>query len=216
VTAGNTSTPDDDQSDEENGEDTSEDEDDESVKQPRLTAEERAQELERIVSNELRSYKHHGQTQEEASSESSEEDEDDEEESDEDDEEPALKYERMGGDAQTVLSKKDSASAITIANKRMVSPLRWRQCRQTEHVQALGTHMGIVHVMDLSGNTIKMFRPHSASILDICMDATADWVGTASMDGLSPFCPPYGLCLTTSQDRSSSTRYSPLSLMGST
>jgi hypothetical protein len=52
-----------------------------------------------------------------------EEDEDegdeDEDEGDEDDDEPALKYERIGGSIPDLL-KRDSASALAIANKLMV------------------------------------------------------------------------------------------------
>lgn len=45
--------------------------------------------------------------------------EEDEDEEDEDDEEPALKYERIGGSIPDLL-KKDTASALSIANKLMV------------------------------------------------------------------------------------------------
>jgi hypothetical protein len=52
-----------------------------------------------------------------------EEDEDEEDEDDdEDDEEPALKYERLGG-ALGDLLKKDSASALAVSNKLLVSNL---------------------------------------------------------------------------------------------
>jgi vacuolar protein sorting-associated protein 41 len=48
---------------------------------------------------------------------------DDDDEDDEDNEEPALKYQRIGG-ALPELLKKDSASALTISNRLMVSSLR--------------------------------------------------------------------------------------------
>jgi len=48
-----------------------------------------------------------------------EEDEDFDTEEDEDEEEPTLKYERIGGSIPDLL-KKDSASALSIANKLMV------------------------------------------------------------------------------------------------
>ncbi|KAH8092455.1 hypothetical protein BXZ70DRAFT_950969 [Cristinia sonorae] len=99
--------------------------------------------------------------------EDEEEDEDVEEDSDEeDDEEPALKYEKFGGVLHDLL-KKDSASAVSYANKRLT----------------LGTHAGIVHVLDLTGQRIKSVKPHSASIIDICTDETSDFIATASMDG---------------------------------
>ncbi|KZP04416.1 vacuolar protein sorting-associated protein 41 [Athelia psychrophila] len=61
----------------------------------------------------------------------------------------------------------DSCSAVFIANK----------------VLALGTHNGFIHILDLKGTRIKSFKPHKASVLDIRLDATAEFVATASMDG---------------------------------
>jgi hypothetical protein len=182
-----------DSSEDEGGEDG----DDASVREVKPTAEERAQEIERIVKGEQVAYSaaqeksgdHHGGGGEEEEDDDDEE-EDSDEDDDDDDEEPALKYERIGGDAASVLSKKDSASAIAISGLRMVSVSYAVLCA-SHAPQAIGTHMGIVHVMDLEGTSIKMFRPHSASILDICMDATGDFVGTASIDG-SP-APPSSL-----------------------
>ena len=49
--------------------------------------------------------------------------------------------------------------------------------------QVLGTHAGILHVLDLTGERVKSVKPHSASITDICVDETADFIGTASLDG---------------------------------
>ncbi|KAF8644880.1 hypothetical protein AX16_008217, partial [Volvariella volvacea WC 439] len=101
------------------------------------------------------------------SDEESEEDDDEEEEDEDDeDEEPTLKYERITGAVPDLL-KKDSAAAVTVANG----------------IMALGTHAGIIHVMDLTGKRIKSYKPHVASIMDISLDATADFVATASMDG---------------------------------
>lgn len=95
------------------------------------------------------------------------EDENDEDEDDEDeDEEPTLKYERLSGDADLIF-RRDSASAMAIANKRF----------------AVGTHAGIVHILDTSGARIKSFKPHSATVVDVCMDETADYFATASLDG---------------------------------
>lgn len=45
-----------------------------------------------------------------------------------------------------------------------------------------------MHVLDLSGERLKSVKPHSASIIDICLDDTADFIGTASLDG-EFFCP---------------------------
>ncbi|KAF8887029.1 vacuolar assembling protein VPS41 [Gymnopilus junonius] len=94
-------------------------------------------------------------------------DEDEEEEDDdEEEEEPSLKYERITG-AIPDLFKKDSASALCVSNK----------------IMALGTHAGIIHILDLSGKRIKSYKPHLASVVDISLDATADFVATASIDG---------------------------------
>ncbi|KAI0940385.1 hypothetical protein AcV5_001504 [Taiwanofungus camphoratus] len=85
---------------------------------------------------------------------------------DEDDEEPALKYERLGGITHNLLLK-DSASALAYANQRL----------------ALGTHSGMLHILDLSGRHFKSFEPHTASVSDISIDVTAEFVATASIDG---------------------------------
>jgi len=47
----------------------------------------------------------------------------------------------------------------------------------------MGTHAGIIHILDLNGNRIKSYKPHMASVVDISLDATADFVATASIDG---------------------------------
>ncbi|KAI9513211.1 hypothetical protein F5148DRAFT_972283 [Russula earlei] len=94
------------------------------------------------------------------------EEDDDEEEVDEEDDEPALKYERFGGAFQDLL-KKDSASALAVSNKYL----------------ALGSHNGFAHILDLTGQRIKTFKPHTASVVDMCFDTTTDFIGTASMDG---------------------------------
>ncbi|EAU82714.2 vacuolar protein sorting 41 [Coprinopsis cinerea okayama7 len=95
------------------------------------------------------------------------EDEDDDEDDDDEEEEPALKYSRIEGAVPDLL-KKDSASAIAISGNRLI---------------ALGTHAGIVHIMDLTGKRLKSYKPHLASIVDIEFDETGDWVATASIDG---------------------------------
>ncbi|PPQ94822.1 hypothetical protein CVT25_007459 [Psilocybe cyanescens] len=96
----------------------------------------------------------------------SEEEEDDDDDDGEDDEEPSLKYERITGAIPDLL-KKDSASALCVSNKLL----------------AMGTHAGIIHILDLTGKRIKSYKPHLASVVDISMDATADFVATASIDG---------------------------------
>jgi hypothetical protein len=40
-----------------------------------------------------------------------------------------------------------------------------------------------VHILDLNGKRIKSYKSHLASIIDISMDSTGDFVSTASLDG---------------------------------
>ncbi|KAF8638098.1 hypothetical protein AX17_002459 [Amanita inopinata Kibby_2008] len=99
-------------------------------------------------------------------SHNAEEEEQEDVEGEEEEEEPSLKYEPIVG-AIPQLLKKDAASSLAIVNRTM----------------ALGTHGGIVHVLDLSGKRLKSYKRHTASIVDICLDATGDFVATASIDG---------------------------------
>jgi hypothetical protein len=48
----------------------------------------------------------------------------------------------------------------------------------------MGTHAGIIHILDLTGKRMKSYKPHMASVIDISLDATADFVASASIDGL--------------------------------
>ncbi len=90
-----------------------------------------------------------------------------EEEEDDDDVEPSLKYSRVKGGVSDVL-KKDTASAFALSPRFM----------------ALGTHAGMIYILDIDGNLVKGFRLHTASILDLVIDNTSDFVAAASMDGL--------------------------------
>ena len=49
------------------------------------------------------------------------------------------------------------------------------------------THAGIIHILDITGKRIKSYKPHLASVVDISLDATADFVATASIDGRFSF-----------------------------
>ncbi|KAF8309561.1 vacuolar protein sorting-associated protein 41 [Clavulina sp. PMI_390] len=72
----------------------------------------------------------------------------------------------MAGAAQEVLVK-DSASALAVSLRLM----------------AIGTHNGIVHVLDFHGNRVKSYRSHTASINDIVIDSDGEFVATAAADG---------------------------------
>lgn len=42
-----------------------------------------------------------------------------------------------------------------------------------------------MHILDLSGKRMKSYKPHLASITDLSMDNTGDFIATASLDGES-------------------------------
>ena len=146
-----------------------------------------------------------GVESEETESEEDEEDEDGDEE--DGDDEPALKYERFGGALQDLL-KKDSASALAVSTRFLVSDAISRAAISADiSTQALGSHNGFIHILDFTGQRIKTFKPHAASVIDICFDSTAEFIGTASMDGeylISTFSHPLN---GSKQDRCSSTPF---------
>jgi vacuolar protein sorting-associated protein 41 len=125
---------------------------------------------------------------EDEDSDVSSDEEDDEDEEDED--EPTLKYERLGGDVDLILHR-DSASTLAVCSKYLVRlsmyGLNPKGC-SFMFVQAIGTHAGIVHVLELRGTRVKSFKPHSASIVDLCLDEGGEFFATASLDGQ---CAPY-------------------------
>lgn len=88
-------------------------------------------------------------------------------EMEEEEEEPTLKYSRLKASVPDIL-KKDSASALAVSDR----------------VLALGTHSGAIYILDEQGNLIKGFRSHSASVLDLVIDTTSEFIGSAGMDGL--------------------------------
>lgn len=63
---------------------------------------------------------------------------DDDEEEEGEEEEPRLKYQRLGGSVQSLLSS-DAAVCLTVG-ERMI---------------ALGTHDGTVHLLDFQGNQVQ-------------------------------------------------------------
>ncbi|CUA69567.1 Vacuolar protein sorting-associated protein 41 homolog [Solanum lycopersicum] [Rhizoctonia solani] len=131
----------------------------------------------------------HSQSDDEGDTESGEEDEDedyddeDEEEEEEEDVEPSLKYERMGGDTPQLLEK-DSACALAISDSAIASHHYNLSVVITNlDGQLLGTHNGIVHILDFNGMRQRSYRPHTATITDMSVDTTGDFVATASIDG---------------------------------
>ena len=99
--------------------------------------------------------------------EEKEEEEDDLDEDDED-EEPKLKYERVGNAIQDILQQ-DAASCMAVHLKFL----------------ALGTHWGVVHVLDHQGNNIrnKEFPSHTTTVNQISIDSYGEYVASCSEDG---------------------------------
>ncbi|KWU41462.1 vacuolar protein sorting-associated protein 41, partial [Rhodotorula sp. JG-1b] len=96
-----------------------------------------------------------------------EEEDGEEEEDEEEEEEPTLKYSRLEGSAAQIFSK-DTASAIAVCEKYII----------------VGSHNGMIFVLSPEGRLLNRFRPHSATINDLSIDSTGEYVGSASMDGL--------------------------------
>ncbi|XP_077978241.1 vacuolar protein sorting-associated protein 41 homolog [Glandiceps talaboti] len=105
--------------------------------------------------------------------EEEEEEEEDEEESsseESDVEEPKLKYERIGNDLQNILDRsKDAVSCLAVHSKFL----------------AIGTHWGLVHVIDHQGNNIsgKEFACHTTTVNQISLDDNGDYIASCSDDG---------------------------------
>jgi hypothetical protein len=98
----------------------------------------------------------------ESEEESSEEESSDEEE----EEEPKLKYQRLGASV-TALVKKDAAKVLVPYEKFLL----------------LGTISGRLLMMDLNGNEILSFQPHTAAITDLSLDTDGQYVASGSEDG---------------------------------
>jgi WD40 repeat protein len=88
------------------------------------------------------------------------------EKSEEPEEEPLLRYQRLGADVTEIL-RDDHATCLACHPKFL----------------ALGTRAGVVAVLDLNGNEIRRFSPHSAAVNDLCIDRSGEFVGSCSEDG---------------------------------
>ncbi|CCG84360.1 protein of unknown function [Taphrina deformans PYCC 5710] len=85
---------------------------------------------------------------------------------DSDEEEPILKYSRFEGAISTILAD-DSVSAFASCPTIIV----------------IGSHKGIVYILDLKGNLIKKYRAHSAAIAAVSTDKYGSTVVSAGIDG---------------------------------
>ena len=54
---------------------------------------------------------------------------------------------------------------------------------QSKHSQALGTHWGVIHILDLEGNDVKRFECHTATVNQLSIDTHGEFVASASDDG---------------------------------
>lgn len=97
-----------------------------------------------------------------------EDDDDDESEDSEEEIEPKLKYERLANDLSSILSK-DAASCIAVHPKFL----------------ALGTHWGMIHILDHIGNNIrdKEIMAHTTTVNQISIDQNGDYMASCSDDG---------------------------------
>jgi hypothetical protein len=118
----------------------------------------RAQQLVSALREEHEAHSDAPGVHEEESEEEDDEDEDDEDDEEDEDEEPTLKYEKFGSDVMNAL-KRDTASAIAVANKRVVSRLVFFPASSPECTSG-------------SGNTYG-YRPCHGSHREHCQDVSA-------------------------------------------
>lgn len=110
-------------------------------------------------------------TEEEGEDDEGEEEEEEEgsEEDDGEEVEPKLKYERIGNAMNIILNGEECASCMAVHTKFL----------------ALGTHYGVVHILDHEGNPIssKQYPSHTTAINQISIDQSGDYVASCSDDG---------------------------------
>jgi hypothetical protein len=58
-------------------------------------------------------------------------------------------------------------------------------------VLALGTHWGMVYILDYNGNKISSFESHSATVNEICIDDSGEFLASAGDDGKVVICGLY-------------------------
>eukprot|EP00124_Ichthyophonus_hoferi_P001738 Ihof_evm10s99 gene=Ihof_evmTU10s99 len=80
--------------------------------------------------------------------------------------EPRLKYQRLLGDIPDILNK-DYASCMATCDRFL----------------ALGTHWGLVIILDFTGNVIKRFAVHTKKVTAICIDDSLEYIGSCGLDG---------------------------------
>ena len=86
--------------------------------------------------------------------------------SEEEDDEPILKYERFQDTSLQILAN-DSISAFTICSSLII----------------LGSHNGIVYILNLKGTELSRYRVHAAAVSSLSIDTHGDTIASASIDG---------------------------------
>ena len=83
--------------------------------------------------------------------------------------EPKLRYDRITSDLQEIV-KKDAVSCLATHSKFL----------------AVGTHRGIVHVLDHQGTKINdiEFQSHATTVSQLSIDANGDYIASCSDDGV--------------------------------
>ncbi|BFZ54487.1 Vacuolar protein sorting-associated protein 41 [Savitreella phatthalungensis] len=81
-------------------------------------------------------------------------------------EEPILKYSKLKGELPTLLAR-DSVSSIALDEQTIL----------------LGTHSGVLYVLDADGTARKRLRIHKAAIAAVSLDSTGTISATAGIDG---------------------------------
>ncbi|KAL9968325.1 hypothetical protein ACROYT_G026686 [Oculina patagonica] len=109
------------------------------------------------------------QEEEDDDDDDDEEEEEDGSDEDEDEVEPKLKYERIGNAMNTILNGEECASCMAVHTKFL----------------ALGTHYGVVHILDHQGNpsSSKKYPSHTTAINQISIDQSGDYIASCSDDG---------------------------------
>lgn len=51
----------------------------------------------------------------------------------------------------------------------------------------MGTHWGVVHIMDFEGNENQKFQAHQATVNDLSVDLDGEYIASASDDGNTRF-----------------------------
>ncbi|QSL66436.1 hypothetical protein MERGE_000816 [Pneumocystis wakefieldiae] len=90
---------------------------------------------------------------------------------DEVDEEPRLKYTRFSGVITEIFSN-DFISTFEVLSNILI----------------LGSHNGYLYIIDMENDKLTKHHIHSASVTDISIDSTGEYIATASIDGNVGLC----------------------------